>query len=251
MQNWLLDVFNTNDLVEAISVLSFRTVAIATVLLIALLLIATLIHERKPNTKAWLFGAVTLVVLSATTVLIGSTVYLNRTSSSGGPVHWHADFEVWACGEELDLLDPQGALSNKVGTPVLHEHNDKRIHLEGVVVEQSDASLGKFLEVVGGSITDDSLVVPTNIGVKRFTNGQLCDGQPAELQAFVYQATDDGYYRLIKLDSPARYIIRDESVVPPGDCIIIEFDAATDTTDKMCLQYKVALDIGKLHGRAE
>lgn len=248
MQNWLLHNFNTDDLVEATSALSFWTVIIAGTILIVAVLLSALLRDRYPEAKPWLFAVIVSVATLGTLILISSTVYLNNVSSSGGPVHWHADFEAWACDQELELKDPEGFLSNKVGTPVLHEHNDQRIHLEGVVVNPRDASLGKFIDVVGGSISRDSLVFPTNDGVERFVSGQTCNGQPAEVQVFVYQTVEDGYYRVEKLDDPANYIIRDESVVPPGDCIIIEFGPSSPTTDKMCLQYEVALDIGDLKG---
>lgn len=248
MQNWLLHLFDTADLNEAVSSLSLWTVALASAVLALMLLFSVLMRDRYPAAKPWLFGTILVVSVFTTFVLIASTIYLNTVSSSKGPVHWHADFEIWACGEKVELKDPDGFLSNKIGNPVLHEHNDERIHLEGVVIEPRDASLGKFMDVVGGSITSNSLVVPTNDGKRSYVNGQNCDGQPAEVQVFAYQATPDDYYRLEKLDNPADYIIRDESVVPPGDCIIIEFGPPSDATDKMCVQYEVALDLGKLKG---
>lgn len=242
MQNWLFTLFNTNDLNEATTSLSFTSVAVAVVVLAVLVALAAFLRDRHPKSKPWLFWPILAVVTLVTLILIGSTVYLNTVSTSKGPVHWHADFEAWACGEELNLKDPDGFLSNKTGNPVLHEHDDSRIHLEGVVVNPDDASLGRFLDVTGGSITSQSLVWPGNTGTRSFINGQDCHGEPAEVQVFVYQTTENDYYRLEKIDNPADYIISDESVVPPGDCIIIEFAPSKETTDKMCHQYEVALE---------
>lgn len=250
MRDWLLNLFNTGDLNEAISSLSFTSVAIAVVLLIVLAVAAAFARDRFPRSKPWLFWSMAVIVAVVTFILIGSTVYLNTVSTSGGPVHRHADFEMWACGDELELENPSGFLSNKIGTPVLHEHDDKRIHLEGVVVESRDGSLGKFMEVVGGSITSESIVFPTNDGKRSFVSGEECDGIPAQLQVFVYQTTEEGYYTLQKLDDPSGYTVSDESVVPPGDCIIMEFAPPKETTDRMCEQYEVALDIGDLKGAA-
>ncbi len=251
MQNWLFTLFNTNDLNQATTSLSFTVVALAAVVLTILVLLAVFLRDRYPRSKPWLFWAMFVVVLFVTVTLIGSTVYLNTVSSSKGPVHWHADFEAWACGEELNLKDPDGFLSNKTGTPVLHEHNDNRIHLEGVVVNPEDASLGRFMNVTGGSITSSSLVWPGNDGKRSFVNGQHCDGEPAEVQVFAYQTTQDDYYRVEKINDPASYIISDESVVPPGDCIIIEFAPPMETPDKMCKQYEVALNLGDLKGEVQ
>lgn len=261
MEQWLKQKFQTDDLVEAISALSFDVVIWAALALFLLLGLAILSshHERF---KPWLFGMIVLVVVSSTLSLIGTTIYLNKTSISGGPVHWHADFEVWACGEPLaanvlsggeyqtvdDFKDPVGALSNKIGTPVLHEHNDLRIHLEGVVVEPRDASLGKFFEVVGGGLTDRSLTLPTNDGQVNLISGQTCAGQPAELSVFVYQTRGDRYYVKNRLKNPAEYVVSPESIVPPGDCVIIEFDDTPDETDKLCEQYEVGLRTDKVLG---
>ena len=72
---------------------------------------------------------IALTLTLSTGILIGSTIYLNTNSDSGGPVHWHADIEFWACGNEIELRDPTG-FSNKIGTGTLHEHDDHRIHLD-------------------------------------------------------------------------------------------------------------------------
>jgi hypothetical protein len=234
------------DLELQIGAISLRVVAIASAIVIALILYAALTKSRSHI----VFGGVVVTVLAASLFLIGSTIYLNQVSISKGPVHWHADIEIWDCGEEAELLDPQGFLSNKIGTPTLHEHNDKRIHLEGVVVEKRDASLGKFFEVIGGELTKDSLTVPTNEGKKSLVSGQQCDGQPAEMQTFLYRVDDDGKtYTQSKIADPAPFIIKDDSQVPPGDCVIFEFDRPKQQTDKQCTSWEVAENLGKIKER--
>ena len=184
-----------------------------------------------------------------TLYMIVSTVYLNTISSSKGPVHWHADIEIWSCGKELELQDPEGSFSNKIGTATLHEHNDKRIHLEGVVVEPHDASLGKFFRVIGGEITPTSITVPTNTGPAVLTNGTMCpNGEQGTVQAFLFRTDDDGYYTQTKLADPQDHIIAPYSTVPEGDCIIVEFGASKARTDRLCQSYEVALEIDKLKG---
>ena len=227
------------DLEEDINALSFRTVWIATISLIVLVIVSALVRDRFPKLKAPLFAMIAMVMSVSTLILVGSTIYLNVKADSGGPVHWHADFEFWACGNELELRDPWGTLSNKIGTATLHEHDDRRIHLEGVVVDDTrDASLGKFMHVVGGAITDNALVVPlgeptfendvdgdgaSNVnagliepyldvdanGVRyaKFLSGQTCGDEQAEVQTFVYRFNEDNdTYEQFKVDNPRDFV---------------------------------------------
>ncbi len=226
--------------------------------------------------KLPLFLIMATALIGTTLVLFVSTVYLNMKAESKGPVHWHTDIEFWACGTELELRDPTGWLSNKIGTATYHEHNDKRMHLEGVVVKKSvDASFEKFMRVTGGYVNATSIGIPLNDDPEKWTayedhqdgdvqrtdtfrqlerfivdgedgkvielkNGQACTGGAAVLQGFLYRYNkDDDTYSQVKLADPARYVMRDESIVPPGDCLIIEFDVPRDTTDKLCQQYGV------------
>lgn len=260
------------DLEASINSLSIRVVIGSAIALVVLTLVAIALKNKNEKAKLPLFVLMFVAIVGSTATLLISTVYLNVKSDSGGPVHWHTDFEIWACGNELELRNPSGFLSNKIGTATYHEHNDKRIHLEGVVVDKEyDASLEKFMEVVGGSITKDSITVPladsiveevvdgdkvesidramidqylTNdiFGKKIFTamSGNYCGDEQAQVQAFVYTYNkDNDTYSQKKLEEPEKYVLRDESVVPPADCLIIEFDTPKDKTDKLCEQYGI------------
>lgn len=229
---------------NSVNLLIGATIALA-------VLVGISLQEKYLNEKLKkiLFIGICVVTAVPTLYMIVSTVYLNSVSSSGGPVHWHADIEVWACGKEVELEDPKGTLSNKIGTATLHEHNDKRIHMEGVVVHPEDASLGKFFQVIGGEISKDSLIVPTNNGPYPYTNGSMCaDGSQGQIQTFVYQVDKEGYYSQKKIENPEQYIISPYSQVPSGDCIIVEFGPEKDRTEQLCKSYEVALEIDKLKG---
>lgn len=193
--------------------------------------------------KATLFGFIVVVVLSITGYLIWSTVFINVKSVTGGPVHYHADFEIWNCGQKIDLIDPHG-LENKVGTPLFHEHNDNRIHIEGPVLDYKEISLGGFFKTVGGELTDSYLRIPTHEDMIEMSSG-ICKGQPAELQVFVYKTQGKTFYQE-KLTDPVSYVPSPYSNIPPGDCIIIEFDTPKDRTDKICTFYEVAIQKGEL-----
>lgn len=268
------------DLERQITSLSINVALGAAAILVIFTLVAVIQSKRLPKKRfnklrLPLFLVMAGTIAISTAILAFNTVYLNVKSESGGPVHWHADIEFWACGSEIELQDPVGALSNKVGTSTYHEHNDKRIHLEGVVVEKHrDASLGKFMEVTGGYINDYGVGIPVNEdpaemlahsdhqdgddqsgtpasftnyvkqgkkgSVLELQNGSDVCGDKAELQVFVYRYDKHNKtYTQTKEADPAGYVIRDESVVPPGDCVIVEFDEPKDQTDKMCLQYGV------------
>lgn len=229
--------------------LKFSLIALVAILLISL--VALII--KKPQEKisgAFLrikylfFGLIVIIVLANTFYLVGSTIYLNQVSATKGPVHWHADYEVWQCGEELELEDPKG-LSNKVGSETVHEHNDKRMHFEGVMEDLRHASLGHFFKEVGGSLDKEHFTFSTHDGLTTMEKGQKCGSESAELQVFIY-STDDKTFSQQKLEDPADYIISPESQVPPGDCIIIELDAEKQKTNKMCNFYKVAIQKGEL-----
>ena len=230
---------------DRISQWSFIIVLIASIAIAGLTAVSLMWKRPKEKVKKVLFLSIAGITLLATLFLAISTIYLNAVSSSGGPVHWHADIEIWNCGEELTLRDPEG-LSNKIGTSTLHEHNDKRIHLEGVVVKPPDASLGKFFYVIGGHLSSQELRVPTNTGIVAKKTGDTCpNGDSGEVQVFAYR-TVNGKYSQQKLADPADFIIAPSSSVPGGDCIIVEFDKSKDKTDKLCRSYKVAEKLGKI-----
>lgn len=254
--------------------LSINTIGLASISLIVLLILAgfTIKNKAFHHLKLPLFVLIAATIVVPSVLLVVSTVYVNVNSESKGPVHWHTDFEIWACGQEVELRNPTGFLSNKIGTATYHEHDDKRIHLEGVVVEKSyDASLEKFFDVTDGAITPRSITVATEASIIEndtdgdestgdpgvldqyltqdenglysitLNNGDACgDGVAGELQVYLLRLNDDERsYTQTRLQDPRTYIMRDESIVPPGDCVIIEFAPPQDATNKLCQQYGV------------
>ncbi len=262
------------DIEGRINAFSIKTVLTSILILAVLLLISTQIVKAKKleKFKKPIFILIVLAITIPSLLMTGSTIYLNTISDSKGPVHWHTDIEFWVCGQEIETRDPYAFLSNKVGTSTYHEHDDKRIHLEGVVIDkQEDSSLEKFMRVTGGSIEEDKLVIPTESNpfeddidgdkvtgdqeiVRTFLgkdadgrstltmeNGKGCSDQGyGEIQAFLYTFNEvDETYSQTKLKDPASYTMRDESTVPPGDCLIVEFDKVKSSTDKLCQQFGV------------
>jgi len=231
---------------RAMSVIMVSSILVTAVVILAI------ISRKLGNHKQMLFLLMLIPVVIATLYTAGTTIYLNQISVTRGPVHWHADLEVWNCGEKVNLIDPQG-LSNRIGTPVFHEHDDFRIHVEGVVVKTEDVSLGNFFNVVGGTLTQDALQVPTNEGMMLSNDGDLCDGKPGKIQVFAYKIDNpeeqgSWIFTQQKIEDHSSYLLSPYSIVPPGDCIIIEFDQEKEKTDKICTTYQVAIDQGEVDG---
>jgi hypothetical protein len=205
----------------------------------------SLLTKLSPKGKKVAFILISVPVILSTLYLGGYTVYENIISETGGPVHWHLDYEVWVCGERLDLINPRG-LENKIGTSELHEHNDDQIHVEGTLIKKSEADLHSYFEAIGGRLTKEELVYPTEEkGIVDVKNGDLCNGVPGTLQAFLYKV-DGNVFTQQKLADFPEYIMSPESLVPPGDCVIIEFGEERPETEKLCLTYQVAFKKGEI-----
>lgn len=237
-------------------------------LIIALLITSLSKKEPSEGLKLFLFTGIVGATIIATTFLAADTIIKNQRSVTRGPVHWHADYRIFVCGEsqnpqgevmgktvahgdeedthvEVDLKNPTG-FSNRLGTSDFHEHGDNRIHIEGVVEKLEDVRLGKFFEVIGGQLTKTFLRMPTGQGELILQNGMECpDGSEGVLQTFLYK-TEGRKVIQEKLTDFPDYVISPESQVPPGDCLVIEFGPVRDRTDKICDFYEIAIDKGEL-----
>ena len=226
--------------------LSVRLIIIASIIILTLVFIAIFVRKPTENLKKILFFGIIIVTLAVTFYVAYSTITLNLVSETRGPVHWHADFEIWNCGKKIDVVNPMG-LSNRVGSNVFHEHGDNRIHVEGVVINKQNVDLHNFINVIGGSIKKDYLGLQTVEGSFEVKDGDLCNGKEGKLQAFVYKTVGTKYHQE-KIQDFSHYILSPQSQVPPGDCIIIEFDEEKERTDKICETYKAAIQKGDIIG---
>lgn len=213
-------------------------------------------HKKKQRelekAKRIIFVVIAAVTVLVTSIILYQTIYTNLYSWSQGPVHWHADIEIWNCQERIDLVDPEG-LGNRIGTTTMHEHNDDRVHIEGDIKEEEDATLGRYLNVVS-ELTEDGLIVPTNEGDIEMKKGDLCNGRLGMLQVFRYKITNPPFVKKWlmtqeKIEDFKEYIIAPYSNVPPGDCIIVEFAEEKEKTDHLCETYKTAISKGELAWR--
>lgn len=219
-------------------------VAWAGVIILFFVLLLFFIAPRKNFAKSFFFISISLITIVATSYLVLETMRRINISPTKGPVHWHADFLIFNCGKEVDLIDPEG-FSNRAGTPVVHEHGDKRIHIEGIPENKAIVSLQNFMHEIGGYIDSVTLRIPTNEGVVEMTNGNLCGENKGVLQAFVW-TTKDIIAQQKKIESFTDYIISPFALVPPGDCVIFEFDILKERTEYICEQYIVAEQRGDI-----
>jgi len=185
-------------------------------LIFGILIVITLLFHKKMSeaAKRITFYLIVIVASLVTIYIALATLNLNLVSETKGPVHWHADYEIWVCGKEIEIAMPKNIFSNKQGTDLMHSHEDKRIHVEGTLLDKKAASLGAFFHAVRGSLSDDGMTVPTDAGVVSVHDGDSCNGNPGKLYVFVNGKI---------INNPSNYVISQYEKVPPGDRIKIIF----------------------------
>lgn len=242
----------TIDLEHYIKSTASNYILIASIIAIVLVLFSIFYKEKTEKMKVVLFLGIAIPIILATVYSAGSTIYLNLISETKGPVHWHADYEIWTCGNKIDLIKPRG-ISNRIGSAVFHDHGDNRIHVEGVVTDKENVDLHNFFEIVGGYLDNSRLKIPTDQEIVEVKNLDLCNGQEGKLQVFLYKiknpdATKNWVFEQQKLDNFEDYVLSHYSQIPPGDCIIIEFDVEKEKTGHICGSYSAAIERGDLSG---
>jgi len=229
---------DTNKYTDALLYIKFTA---GLVIIVSVFLI--LKKEYSPGQKKFFFWIIAIPVIFSTLYLAGSTIYENITSVTKGPIHWHAHYQIWVCEERLDLIEATG-LSNKIGSSILHSHDDDSIHVEGVVQNLEDISLKKYFEAIGGKLDYDLIYYPTANGLIEYHDDDQCpDGNSSTLQVYVNGK---------RIDSPQEYVIAHEENVPPGDCIIFDFGSEpNEFTEKICDSWVVkygSYDLDHEHG---
>jgi len=187
---------------------------LSAVFLVALVIVALVKRKLTAGQKKILFIAICLFVLAPTLFMGFSTIRENLESVTKGPVHWHADYIVEVCGERLDLGDPE-FMANRVGDPLLHEHDDSRMHIEGAVRELEDVSLHAYFEKIGGELAPGRFAYPSDKGLVEKQDGDACAEGPGTLKVYVNGRELSDF----------EYVPYPDSYVPPGDCIVVRFAA--------------------------
>lgn len=133
--------------------------------------------------KTLLMSLFLLAIMLPSIYSVAAFIHESQTSWSQGEIHWHADFEVIVEGQEIDLIDPETfcqematestymcSINDRVGITKYHEHDDDRIHVEGVFKTREEATLGAFFNTFQGTLTRDMLRIPTNTDTIYRTN---------------------------------------------------------------------------------
>ncbi len=232
---------------------AYNVVGVTAVLLVILVAYSIKTKPRKEKIKRILFWSIVALAVGSNLYLAGMTLYTNSVSPTGGPVHWHTDYEVWNCGVQLDMIDPTG-IDNRVGTWEVHEHNDQRMHIEGTILDMEQATFHHFFEIVGGELDETGMTFPSVNGDVFMPRTGECNGEQAELQAYLYRVIDpqnakNWTYEQTKIAYPFDVIMAPYSNVPPGDCVIIEYGPVNESTDKRCASYDSAENRGEFNGR--
>jgi len=121
-------------------------------------------------------------------VFVRPQMMINPANYSGAQPgdHWHANYTVVVCGEtKQPFLYSQGDI---------HTHGNGRIHIHPHSANSAgpEANLQNFIESVGGSMTNHSLVIP-GWGID---SSKGCDGKKSEFNVYV-----NGY----KVKNPTNY----------------------------------------------
>ncbi len=163
------------------------------------------IIERRKHIA---FGFIVIVVSVLALYILFTTLYINAVSYSKGLVHWHADFTIEVCGGEIILPESESLLINRVGTSETHHHNDMRIHIEGVVMDRKEATLGYFFDNIGIAFSDTE--------IWNYKNGDLCNNKEGKLKVYVNDEL---------IENVRDYEIKHYINVPPGDRIRMVFNS--------------------------
>jgi hypothetical protein len=228
--------------------------------------------ELSENGKMILMTGFLLAILVPTVYTASAYTHQLATSWSGGEVHYHADYEVvvqasqedpnqkcepyngeYLC--QLDLINPSRfceetghestymcKLNDRTGAVEYHEHNDRRIHVEGTFRQKQDATLRRFFRTFGGELTNTKLTYPTNDKVYKVKEGDgktlkiiLNRGVGGERGWCVIGQPGDGVaeedicrdtYDNKPAYSPSQYVISPYQRGPPLDDIWIVYDDA-------------------------
>ena len=141
-------------------------------------------HESKSkkntNRKYVNYGITAIILLL---IIVGGYYFIIKPIKgfqpfTSGPVHWHANFEVFLCGERQDFTTGYDFEKNRLGSHILHSHNDNVIHIEGQIPKREDIAIGNFFDLIGVPFSSTQIMDKTN--------GDLCtSGEPGTVKMIV------------------------------------------------------------------
>lgn len=209
-----------------------------------LLLAAVSFYREKDlnmKDKNLLMNGFIIAVLVPSFYAAGAFVHQSQTSWSGGEIHWHADFEVIVGNgeyQQLNLIDPgkfceetshesttMCTLNDRTGSTKYHEHNDDRIHLEGIFKDREDATLAAFFDTFNGELSDSRIVFPTNNRTVK-----LVEGDQKTLKVLVHKGVG-GNRAWCAIEKP-------ENIDEEDICVNSNGELATEPSEYVISPYK-------------
>lgn len=127
------------------------------------------IFKKRIAQDLLIYGSLILIIVAVVYIMLQPAVQApgeggDSQSFTDGPVHWHANIAYEACGDPLTFNDDGSH-------EIIHGHNDELVHVEGVVINESDITLAEFFKSAALNITS------TNLDI--YKNGDLCEGTSA------------------------------------------------------------------------
>ncbi len=132
---------------------------------------------KNDITKYTIIAAVVLLIIFGGYYLIIKPLNDFKPYTSGF-IHWHANYEVYLCGERQDFTKGYDFEEDHIGTLQLHTHNDNVIHIEDKVQKKEDIAIGHFF---------DNIRIPfSETQIMNKKNGDLCsDGKTGKVHMYI------------------------------------------------------------------
>lgn len=142
--------------------------------------------RRSGQRRAYAFPAVIalIVVVGVSGVVVARNNNESAIDTDSPPAvgdHWHDAYGVYLCDHWADPLSDRGP--DRLG---IHTHEDGLVHIHpGPAGAGDNATLGKFFDQVGLSVSSDEIRLP-NDDVYR-EDETTCGGEPAEVRVLYWQ----------------------------------------------------------------
>ncbi len=155
--------------------------------------------KRKKSTKSVItYSIITIVVLGFIYLIYflitrapssnGDSIY-DLSDIPSGVIHWHADIDIFICGEDIEL--PDGLVGGHLGTGLSHTHDRTTnknsmpssdgngvMHLEGnVKANPSESTFVKYMKNIGINFNENEIMDKKN--------GDLCNDKNGTVNVYV------------------------------------------------------------------
>lgn len=147
-------------------------------------------RRRRIGLGTIVFGAIITVLIVFAVLQFVLDVFGTKDPKIGD--HWHVQYGVDICGQFLPNLEEFEKRAGSDGRAGIHTHGDGFIHIHPFTEDEtaSRATIGRFFELGGGEVSEDSIRL---FDGAEFTNGAVCpDGRPASVRWAVNDEEQDG-----------------------------------------------------------